>query len=258
MAFASLQTWKLIADFAQSHLIDRANSLVNPPAGYVGQIPAIVPLTSWEAAIDCYEDYTAATKASFGPTGGTYKAYIKLANYDDEPLEIGTVTVEQVGSTGNYYVVRLVVDDTDIPASYANHSCYLYITLDNTTSRWELGQIVNVVDARGTALTAEETKNIPISVTQITADTTPTAYPGLIVWEVNNAAAAKVITLPSAAAYAKQLIAVVPLSPTYNITLVGTINGDAGGVVLRGMSGGVLYSSGTAWYWMNADTYVTV
>jgi len=256
MAFASRQTWKLIADFAESLFFDAASAALNVPAGYVAQVPTLWPMTSGEVVIDCYEDYDETTKASFGAAAsGT--AYIKEKDLDDTPLAFGTVTIEQVGDTGNYYVVRLSWEDDEIPVYYANKTCLIYIELDDGVDRYVIAQTVAVTDERGAQLDGEETKDIPVSVTEITGDTTPTAYPGLIIWEVDNSAAAIEVTLPSASAHAKQLVLLMPLSTSFDVTVTGTLNGDAGGAVLSSMAGGVIYSDGSAWYWLNADQYIT-
>jgi len=247
-------TYHLLADFGKSPYVDTGNTGINAPAGYETRIPSLVVGDSFELILDCWEDYAASggTRANFGGCAAA-TLYLKRLNSAENPITLATTTPETDGVGAEYNRIRFIVPSATITSVYANQRCLLYAVVTGTQDQRTLMQETDVIDADGTGASDLETKNVPVSMTPKTTSGTLTAYPGYVAYQASGTIS---LTLPDADDEDQQEIVIVNIG-SGAITVVGTINGDAGGLVLsRQYDSCRLISDGTSWYNENLTTIV--
>jgi len=263
MAFTGEQTWTLLVDFQWGS--DQGDNMSIPPrgSGYVREVPKLFAEDSGELRLECFEWwYNTSTYAEmdFG-SGATVKLYVKEADADDTPLNIGTGATSKNASYGDtaYSVVTVGWDADALTTYYANKTCLFYVEVTSASDQRTWYQRVEVVDPTGdTEATTLETSTFPISTTSISSDTTISAYPGKHVVFVDASGGTVAVTLPSAAAYTQQEVVIVPTDNTNDITVVGTLNGWVGPATSSAGEFNALHlwSDGSAWYNMNHTTVI--
>lgn len=245
---------QVIADFGVSHFIEKSG--VNVPAGYEPTIPDLWAGNSIEIQVDCYEEYSAnesdALKCEFGAVATT-KLWLKRKDSDEDPVDLTTGIVTNDGS-GRYFRLIYEVPADTIGHIFANEDCILYgVTLDTSRERtW--AQHLKILDDSGTGVATKETKDIDVSMIEITGNVTLTEYPGLVVYRITANAD---ITLGSVAAYDPQMMTFILADASLTANLIGTINGDAGGLALtEEFQSCMILGDGLEWINLNLNVYI--
>ena len=268
MAYAP-QTYRLIWNEAKGHFVNKANSGVNPPSGFVGEIPSLWQGNSFELLVDMYEYYNSTTdnkKHDYGAAGaaGTVaKLYIKRINEADDPTELSASTgiLQTVGLGTEYYQAKYLVLKGQITAEYNGQQCTLFSDIiDSTTHERSWRQDLYVLDEDGNGAATLETGAIPVSYVDLTfADdgTTLTAYDGLVVYLCDTSGGTFTVTAAAANAKSTQWLKFIHITTDANrMDIVGTFNGLAGAFVgagngLDNQNTAEVFADGTSWYNLN-------
>jgi len=258
--FTSEQTWKQVANFANGSNL--ANAGVNEPSSFIDALPTLFAGNSGEWIIDCHEFYESVSSNLRSDFGATATAILRIKEVDviDTPVILGTVAVGTDGSNPEFNRLTANWDQDEITDYYAGKRVMMYIeVLGSTDDERTVYQELSIENENGDALLIQETKNIPVSTQTISVDTALVAYPGKLVVFIDASANTVEVTLASAAAYAQQELVLVPTDNTLDITVVGTVNGDAGGFssLVGELNGAHLFADGVAWFNLNHTTVVT-
>jgi len=250
--------YHIIANYAKSHYVNNGNSAVVPPATVEGSIPPLWARDSFQLTVDHYIDWSASAESADALDLGaaaTSQLYLGILNSANDPEELGSaVTPVQVDGSTEYYRTVYTIPKDDIPLTLANETCILYgvTTLAASNQRRTWAQQVAVISEQGTSLATKYTKDVDVSVIDITTDTTLTAYPGLVVYAIDTTAGALDIT--PATDEDPQEIILMHVAGAANATFVGTVNGVAAGITLQPDEAAHLIYHDGAWINLNPIT----
>ncbi len=247
---------QVIENFSQSHFIEKNE--VNEPAGFEVKIPDLWAENSVEIVVDCYDQYSATeppmVRTDFG-NAATTKLYIKRRNSEEDAVELatGTVTTDGVNTEYNQLTYQ-VAKDAISAAQFADEDCIIFGVVLDTDREKTWAQNLRILDEDGTGAATKYSKDIDVSMIEITGNVTLTPYPGLVLYRIT---ANATITLGAVATYDPQMMMFTLDGSGLAASLVGTINGDAGGIALdEEYQSCIVIGDGSDW--INANLNVNV
>lgn len=255
----SNHAYHLIANYAKSHYLPKGQSGVVPPATIEGDLPSLWARDSFLLTVDHYIDWSAAAESAVALDLGaaaSSQLYLGILNSANDPAELGSaVTPVQVDGSTEYYRTVYTVAKDDIPLTIANNTCLLYgVTILAASSQRRTWAVeVPVISEQGTALDTLYTKDVDLSVIDITATTSLAAYPGLVAYAIDTTAGAVTIT-PSTAETDQEII-LMHTGGTANATFDATVNGVSGLTLQPGEHAHLIYHDGN---WLNLNPITVV
>lgn len=259
MPTPDLTTFALVHDLSRGAELGTCDAI----SGYLTRLPnTMYAGDSMNITLTVYEKYsTSSPDYCNWPATSVAKMYVKHADTVEDPVLVSTGSLTQVGA--EYCVMNFTVYADDISESLAGAAPVVFIfQVTEATVGQEVQctifQRLYLTTHDGTSAASLETKDLDVSVSELVADTTLTAYPGRAIYLLDGSAATVAVTLPTLTAGEPQEIILQCVNADHAVsTVAATINGAAA-TALSFTPGDTahLITDGTSWYCLNYAIFV--